>query len=165
MPKPKIWTALDLPARDVPPEARDFLATVRLHGWYHTPADAFAYTTGFCSSYGAPDLVVCGQGALARDLLSEAARQLKSGKRFRPGAPYGGFFDDCDVWFLPVAKRNYETYAGWGQWFYGGDGFDLWQMVVPDSAGRLPWQEGFDPAEAQPDLSANRWNNMAAKMR
>jgi hypothetical protein len=56
-----------------------------------------------------------------------------------------------------VDKRHYDDYLGWSIWFYGDHDFDCLQMIVPDSAGILPWQPGFDPAESQPDLSAGNW--------
>ena len=150
--------AFDRNEPDLPPGARDMLATIRLHGWSYAPDDHHAYTTGLGLSVKAPEIVVCGQPShVARDLLAEACRQISAGVKLKPGQPYDGFFDDCPVWFQAVEKQNYNRYLGWSVWFYGGDDFECLQMVVPDAAGLLPWQAGFDPAETQPDLSKGAW--------
>jgi len=150
--------AFDRHEPDLPPGARDVLTTIRLHGWAFAPDDRHAYTTGFGWSLKAPEIVVCGQPShVARDLLAEAYRQMRSGVKLTPGKPHEGFFDDCQVWFQPVNKREYDRYLGWSVWFYGGYDFDCLQMIVPDSAGLLPWQPGFDPSETQADLSGGHW--------
>lgn len=150
--------AFDRHERNLPSGARDVLTTIRLHGWAFAPDDHHAYTTGLGFSLNAPEIVVCAQAShVARDLLTEAYRQISASVKLTPGKPYDGFFEDHPVWFQPVDKRWYDQYLGWSVWFYGGYDFDCLQMIVPDSAGLLPWQAGFDPAEAQPDLSAGNW--------
>jgi hypothetical protein len=154
--------AFDRNEPNLPPGAREVLATIRLHGWVYAPTDDHAYTTGLGWRLKAPEIVVCAQVPhVARDLLAEACRQLSAGVKLTPSQPHDGFFDDCPVFFQPVAKHHYDSYLGWSVWFYGGYDFDCLQMVVPDSTGRFPWQPDFDPAETQPDLSAGSWHGQA----
>ncbi|ESQ86020.1 hypothetical protein AEAC466_02205 [Asticcacaulis sp. AC466] len=157
--KPVIWTALDADDREFTPAARDFVGAIRAHGWTGHDDHDCSYSIGFQRALGVPEIAITGLDAgTARVVLRDAWRLMGSGKRYKIGVPYGDFLHDCRVVFQPVAKRHFESQLGWARWFYAGDDFDCWQMVLPDGDGHFPWEGGYDDSETQADLSEGGWS-------
>ena len=121
-----------------------------LHGGGGSPSvPRWSHTVGL-TGLGHPEVIVVGlpfeAGEKYLNLVGEAVR---AGARFSPGAATTALTDaDSPVVFLAVEDADRLTVA---EQFYGS--VDALQLVWPDSAGTLPWQEGHrNPPGAQPLL-------------
>lgn len=150
--------AFDRHEPNLPPGARDMLATIRMHGWSYAPDDHHAYTTGLGFSLKAPEIVVCAQAShVARDLLAEACRQLEAGVKLRAGKPYDGSSTTARFTSSPSKSAGMTAISAGAS---GSGAVTIsrpckWWYPIPPVF--LPWQPGFDPAEMQPDLSGGKW--------
>lgn len=133
-------------------------------GWHHVHVQAegrtpaYAFSLGLYANYGQPEIIVFGLSPqVAQQLLNIAAAAVVGAKlKYEPYKPYENIAHGTRIAFIPVAKKYSSEYFGYGRWFYQstqGD-FPALQMVWPDRQGRLPWEEGYDPAfsEIQPLL-------------
>jgi len=107
---------------------------------------AFAYTIGLFKSYGYPELICFG---LNQDLMQSmfwTAKELfdKQPKQ-ELNTGYPDFLENYNVQFLPVDKRRYSDYFGYGHWFYKSWDFPALQIVWPDKQAFFPRDEGFNP--------------------
>ncbi len=125
-------------------------------GWYHLLVEAegrqpgFAYSLGFYANYGQPEVVVFGlPPAIAQQLLDIVAIRFAGAKQpYELFKPYDDITEDGPVVFVPVARRHFPTYFGYGGWFYQSvdTDFPVIQMVWPDPAGKFPWDAGYNQA-------------------
>ena len=103
----------------------------------------FSYSMGVQRSSGAPEVVVIGLlEPIAHYVVNEYNRRIRSGERFAPGQLYSGFLEGFDVQFVIADRVHYEEYFGWNRWLYGGNEFDVLQMVYPSTDGVWPWGAG-----------------------
>ena len=121
-----------------------------LHGGGGGPADPrWSHTAGL-AGLGHPEVIVTGlpfeAGETYLNLVGEAVR---AGARFSPGTTTTALTDaDSPVVFLAVEQT--ERLAVLEQ-LHGS--VEALQLVWPDSAGTLPWEEGHrNPPGAQPLL-------------
>ena len=49
-----------------------------------------------------------------------------------------------------MSKARDRDDLGYARWFYAGDGFEVFQIVWPDTSNRFPWDAGFAAGEQQP---------------
>jgi len=120
-----------------------------LHGGGAPGDPRWSHTVGL-TALEHPEVIVVGLpfevGEKYLNLVGEAVR---AGARYQPGSATTALTDaDSPVVFLHV--EDAERLAVVEQ-FYGS--VDALQLVWPDSAGQLPWQEGHrNPPAAQPLL-------------
>jgi hypothetical protein len=121
-----------------------------LHGGGGSPADPrYSHTVGL-TAFGHPELIVLGLPFEAGEsYLNLAGGAVRAGTRFRPGEATTALTDaDSPVAFLAVEDTGRLAAAAQ---LYGR--VDALQLVWPDSAGTLPWEEGHrNPPSAQPLL-------------
>jgi len=134
---------------------RDLSRVVEQFGWavLHgggAPGDPrWSHTVGL-TGLGHPEVIVVGlpfeAGETYLNLVGEAVR---AGARFTPGTTTTALTDaDSPVVFLPVSDTGRLAVA---EQFYGS--VEALQLVWPDSAGTLPWEDGHrNPPQAQPLL-------------
>ena len=151
------------PFRREPPEGPhdraiwDLRRLIWEHGWAvrnvlpgPTPDDvAFSYTVGL-TALGHPKVIVTGIPApSAHVLLNLVGDEVRRGKRFEHGTVTGEFIaDDTLVVFISAEDTGRPTAV---EEIYGR--VNTVQMIWLDSAGRLPWQDGYrNPPDAQPLL-------------
>jgi hypothetical protein len=159
-------TAFDADPEDLHPGAREFLEGVRKHGWMalHIYAGdatpSFTYTIGLCAMKRLPELIVFSLDmekahAALRIIISEAEK----GNRLPVGRPISGLFDTVDVFLFPTDRHKHAEYMLRSVWFYDDAAFACEQLVIPDNAGRFPWEDDCDPAfrSVQPDLTEAGW--------
>jgi hypothetical protein len=123
-------------------------------GWHHVHVQeegdkpGYAFSLGFYANYGQPEVVVFGlPPPVAQKLLNIAAiRAAGARKRYEPFVPYDNIAEGMRVIFVPVSRRFYREYFGYGLWFYQSvsGAFPMLQMVWPDRQGRLPGEPGYD---------------------
>jgi hypothetical protein len=162
-------TALDAPEDLLDEHDKKFVASIREHGWFGTGVLAegekpeFYYSTGFWKTLGLPELI-------AFSLKADAAHQIfwnifndaRAGRQFENGKRFDNILNTHDIVLLSVDKQHYREYLGWSRWFYGGDLFPCYQLILPDRANLFPWNDGFDAklTPDQPDLSTVGWGTL-----
>ena len=141
------------------------VADVRAYGWHcvlvgdgtenegHPFYQAsFAYTVGLTYTYGHPELVLVGRWQYAHGILGAAVELVHEGARLAPGDESDEVLEGYPVRFGAVAddrRRELLTHAGW---LYGDRPFAALQVILPDGAGRMPDDPGYD-GYPQPLLS------------
>jgi len=162
-------TALDAPLDKLDDPERNFVASVRKHGWFRTSVfedgngPGFSYTTGFWSSVKAPEIIVFSlKPEIAHDVLWDVYRDTAKGVLFPIGQRLSNVFANVEAVFLPVAKEFYPSHLGWSGWFYGSDDWPCLQLVWPDRNGSFPWEQDYEErfASSQPNLSGAAWPSL-----
>ena len=101
----------------------------------------FSYSVGIQRSAGSPEIVVIGlKQPLAHSVVNEYNGRIQAGEMFVPGQLYAEFIEGFEVTFEQVEWQFYREYFGWDLWLYGGDGFEVLQLVYPTTDGVWPWQ-------------------------
>jgi hypothetical protein len=132
---------------------------VRKRGWrgiyvgdYHGSPPSWAYSVGFWESAGAPEIVVFDLPQEdANNLLWNAYEQLRTGQlTIRDGEAWLADKGVAPVW-RRVHPSQVDADEGWftfARWYRfrqtGGDDLEVFQLVLPDGEGILPWQSGYD---------------------
>jgi len=147
--------APEAPEQDAGQVLRDLQGVVDRFGWavLHgggSPGDPrWSHTVGL-TGFGHPEVVVVGlpfeAGETYLNLVGEAVR---AGARFTPGTRTTALTDaESPVVFLTVEDTTRLAVL---EQLYGS--VDALQLVWPDSAGALPWEDGHrNPPTAQPLL-------------
>lgn len=127
---------------------------VATHGWavqgvFADPAEGvptFSYTVGLYRTHKHPELVVFGvPPEIAKTILNRVAfRFAKDGEVIVPGARYDEILEKFPVVFVTAGQDGVASHLYAYEWFYKGQTPPVLQMVWPDTAGRFPWEEGFD---------------------
>ena len=159
-------TALDADRDKLDAAERNFVDSIREHGWFATHVMgegehlAFSYTTGFTSSLRKPEVLLHSlRQDLAHQVLWDVFRDLQAGKILPLGRPIEDILGNHRACFFQVSPRHYPDHLGWNRWFYGGDGFECLQLVWPDRDDVFPWEAGFDEKMRadQVDLTVGGW--------
>lgn len=108
----------------------------------------FSYSIGIYKKLGKPEMIVVGlKESLAGSIINQYNARLKDGEEFVPGGFYSGFLGGFDCTFEKVHQKHYREYMGWARWLYGGDNFEVFQLIYPTTSGIWPWSpeapEGF----------------------
>jgi hypothetical protein len=105
----------------------------------------FSYSVGVGRSSGAPEVVIIGlKQPIAHFIVNEYNRRVRAGESFEPGKRYAGFIEGFEMLALQVERTHYPEYFGWDLWLYKGDGFEVLQLVYPNTSGIWPWQNEAD---------------------
>ncbi len=160
-----MYSMLDENADTLDEQEKKVIESIRKHGWFghHVMAEdalpGFSYTTGFSTSLGQPEVIGFSLGQHAHDILWEIYNAMTAGKFFPIGERCDKVLASHDVMFLPVSSKYYRDHLGWNIWYYGGENFDCFQLVLPDKENRFPWEAGVETwaVEGQPDLTAGNW--------
>jgi hypothetical protein len=124
----------------------DLQATIAEHGWalIYVPDDdpPIHYTVGL-TDRDLSELILFGCDEAQGGLLNDLADLLVHGRTFADGEPIHQITED-DV-KLELHTVTKEAPAGLARFFYGQD-VQIRQLVLPDAAGRMPWQpDACDP--------------------
>jgi hypothetical protein len=144
---------------------RELVANVERYGWafmYVSPRKSdpephlfWAYTIGVHRTWDHPELIVFGPPyEAAHGILVNAVNLIASGTPLEPGAQYRDILANHACRFLDVDPPWYSAFLGFAQWYYeSARGFPVRQLVIPDKAGRYPWEHGYAiPPNKQPLL-------------
>lgn len=140
-----------------PMEHRDKIAwMIESKGWAvvpvgadptcNPPRAAYAYTVGFETAFGYPEVAVFGlTPAAARGLLGLVVEFLRDGVEPPAGAQFTGLLDNgLRSALLPVdVAAHADLFAEAVDW-YAPEPFRMLQLAWPDRTGLLPWEDGFD---------------------
>lgn len=122
----------------------------------------FAYSVGVSKTSHVPEVIVIGlKRPMAHFVVNDYNRRVRAGERFAAEEYYSGFLEGFDIRFASVAKEHHEEYLGWNRWLYGGDSFDTFQIVYPNTSGIWPWDEAAPLSfrEWQPLLGSDENRN------
>jgi hypothetical protein len=110
------------------------------------PQAGYAYTINFPHHVQFPDVVVFGLTPVAaRGLIGLVRDTLAAGTEIPPGAELVGLLDnDLRCCFAPVNLDEWGPLFTTARSWYGGEAFELVQLVYPDRNGFLPYEAGFD---------------------
>jgi hypothetical protein len=110
------------------------------------PQAGYTYTINFPEHVEFADVVVFGLTPVAaRGLLGLVRDTIAGGAQIPVGVELVGLLDnELRCCFAPVALGEwaplFETATTW----YGGEGFEMVQLVYPDRNGFLPYEPGFE---------------------
>ena len=159
-------TTLDWPTEQLDHAEKDFVGSIRQHGWIRTAAleeegkPGFSYTTGFAATTGQPELLIFSTAdAVAHEMFWVLYRRAQTGEPLPIGKRTDAFFSNLPGYAFEVAPKHFAEYIGWSRWFYRGDAFRCLQIVWPDRLGVFPWEAGFNPEyeSDQVDLTESGW--------
>ena len=103
----------------------------------------FSYSVGVQKSSGAPEVIVVGlKQPIAHFILNEYNARVRAGETFAAGRRYDGFLEGFEIQLEPVASEHFDEYLGWNKWLYGGNDFEVFQIVYPTTDGVWPWEQG-----------------------
>lgn len=125
--------------------------TIEEVGWYVVgvfpvaggpPSPGFTYSVGFEKTWGHPEVVMFGMSPeTAHGVLATIAERLAAGDKFEAGERYSELLRDLDATFRAVPKPGKPLNLA--RHYYGRD-IEALQLVWPDTAGKFPWEDGFD---------------------
>jgi len=165
--QPALWLPGDesREAWEMNPLERQARRLVRERGWTSLPIEGpefgWAYTIGLHETFGTPDLISFAPDAepVARMLVDVQAALRDGSLVLTDGLRWDGL--GYEVCFRAVHETQYLGF----NWFYVAkeirqertgkrEAFPAYQLIVPDDAGRYPWDAGCDPeyADVQPQL-------------
>jgi hypothetical protein len=110
------------------------------------PTPGYAYTIGLPAAVGFGEVVVFGLTPVAsKGLLTLVADACRGGTEIPVGVEVVGLLDnELRCMFAPIDLHR------WGPWFdtaarwYGGDPFEVVQLLYPDRNGFMPYEAGFE---------------------
>lgn len=130
-------------------------------GWVVIPViDAqpfpFCYTVGLTETFGHPEFVMQGNFAWKQmaNIINTAAKELaENPEAFRTDEVSGiiqvevdGKVQNSVIGCRGVTRENKLALCCKATNRYGDDGFQVKQLILPDTQGRLPWHSGADAA-------------------
>jgi hypothetical protein len=123
---------------------------VALHGCFimcvFGGGPGFAYSIGVPTTLpGRAEIMLFGLDPETQGhLINTIVEQMREGYTFEAGKRYEDIVKSLPVYFGKVELRYYEDHFGKAIEYHHGFKFDVLQMVWPDTAGKFPWQEGFE---------------------
>ncbi|MBI5087680.1 MAG: DUF4262 domain-containing protein [Actinobacteria bacterium] len=122
------------------------------------PTPPYAYTIGFPTTFGFPDILVFGLTPVAiRGLVDMVAGLLRGGTEIPVGVELVGLFDnDLRCVFAPVDLSTWGGLVEVATAWYRGVEHPMVQLLWPDRNGFLPTEPGFDRrvVNAQPVIGS-----------
>ncbi|MBE7367162.1 DUF4262 domain-containing protein [Ramlibacter pallidus] len=102
----------------------------------------FSYSVGIAMDSGHPEVIVFGLSPkLGAWVVNEYNRQVRAGKKFRPGVAYRGFLEGFPVYVEPASPRKAANFMFACNRLYGDFGYPVVQVVIPSTAGAWPWEK------------------------
>lgn len=144
-------TPFTLPAPEDDADQK-LLANIDKFGWHVMGVDGeddypgFAFSIGFYYQYQHPEVLIMGlPPELAHTILASIQEMLAAGGRIQPWSVVDEVAS-FPLTAVPIHFNHYRAHLGYAMWFYQSLAapFPALQLVWPDRAGVLPWQEGYD---------------------
>jgi Domain of unknown function (DUF4262) len=91
-----------------------------------------------------PELVLVGRWKQNHAIIAAAVSAIDDGSCFEVGSTSAEVLDGYDVCFgavAPARRTELLTYASWAN---RRRRFEALQLVLPDAAGRWPWDDDYD---------------------
>ncbi|MCS0639221.1 DUF4262 domain-containing protein [Streptomyces sp. LP05-1] len=102
----------------------------------------FAYSIGFGSSFGHPEVVVAGlPEETSGSVLSSVQAMLADGGTYRDGDASGEILEGFNVQFRAISQDVLISNLVQASVFYGERSFDALQLLWPDRDGNFPDEE------------------------
>ena len=128
------------------------LEAVPARGDLVPPLPAYTYTVGLAgalrsgSASGFPEVVVMGlTPAASRGLIDLVAGFMRDGVHLPQGVPLVGILDhDLRCVLAPVEVAEWAPLFATGCSWHRSDTYPMVQLLWPDRAGVLPYEDGFE---------------------
>lgn len=108
----------------------------------------YAYTVGLEQNFSHPELCLVGFAPEAmRFLLIDSVNLVKQGETFTAGERRTDLIDQFAVAVREVNTSGYQMrciFSGITSYYGQGNAFRMLQLLLPDAAGRFPWDEGCE---------------------
>jgi len=102
----------------------------------------FAYSIGFGSSFGHPEVVAAGlPEETSGSVLSSVQAMLADGGRYRDGDASDEILEGFNVRFRAISQDVLISKLVQASVFYGERSFDALQLLWPDRDGKFPGEE------------------------
>ena len=105
---------------------------------------AFSYTVGLWLTQSHPELVLVGRWKQNHAIIASAVALIKEGQRFEVGSTSEEVLEGYDVCFTAVAPARRTELLTYASWANCRRPFEALQLVLPDAAGRWPWDADYD---------------------
>lgn len=103
----------------------------------------FAYTVGLSTTSVGAEIVIIGlRPERAAVILNDIADAVRDGKTIQTDVPDARWANMPCVFKRATAPETFEKYAPMPARFYGLP-VNVLQMVLPDMAGKFPWEKGY----------------------
>lgn len=160
---PVLGIVAAMPETPVPRSRADerLLEDVANYGWHvaivppEEDSPGWAYSVGFLSTFGHPEVVVFGLPPEdAHALVNDVGDRIRNGITAEESAAIGDLLTGRICAVRGVAGRWKAALLEAATWFHGREDMPVLQILWADADGRLPGDAGFTelPAEAQPLL-------------
>lgn len=134
-------------------------AAVAENGWqtvvFPPQRPLFGFTIGLTRTFGHPEAFIIGlPPQLMFQILENVAKAVAGGHRFEPGERTELLLEQLSCGLRPVDAAWHGVFLEPLSMFYGAEPLQVLQVVWPDRQGKLPGDDGFDPAflARQPQL-------------
>lgn len=110
------------------------------------PTPGYAYSIGFPQAVEFADVAVFGLTPVAaKGLLTLVADACRGGTQIPIGVEVVGLLDnDLRCMFAPIDLDRWGPYFSTAMAWYGGESFEIAQLLYPDPNGFMPYEPGFD---------------------
>lgn len=110
------------------------------------PVPAYSYSIGLPAAATFPDVAVFGLTPVAaKGLIDLVARARQGGTELPLGAELIGLLDnDLRCLFAPIDLAEWEPMFPTATVWYGEAPFEMVQLLYPDRAGVLPYEDGYE---------------------
>jgi hypothetical protein len=110
------------------------------------PTPAYAYSIGMPTAVGFPDVAVFGLTPVASiGLVTLVADACRGGTEIPLGVELVGLLDnELRCMFAPVGLEVWGPYFETATAWYGGEPFEMVQMLYPDRNGFMPYEVGYE---------------------
>lgn len=131
---------------------RTVAENVRGYGWhvagiFGDPTEDWAYSIGLWHSLRSPEVCVVGpRHQAAMRMVNILGEQVRDGQPFQHDERRLGVIENHPVTIRRVHPSWYRAMFGAGCHFAVKRPWPMVQAVLPDMAGRFPWEDGVDEA-------------------
>jgi Domain of unknown function (DUF4262) len=109
---------------------------------------SYSYSVGLSKTFGHPEIFMIGfHPDVARSVIDVAGNKVKAGARLEAPAYVDEIIESHPVAIVPLDPGSVYEHSSAGRAILGRS-FDGVLLLLPDAAGRFPWDEGCDPTYA-----------------
>jgi len=122
------------------------LESIAADAEHDPPTPAYAYSVGMMAAVGFPDVAIFGLTPVAANgLVTLVADACRGGTEIPLGVELVGLLDnELRCMFAPIQLGVWGPYFLTASSWYGGQDFEMVQLMYPDRNGFLPYEAGYE---------------------